>query len=380
MAEILGAGVTHYPPMLVSDEEKAFPINITLARDERVPEHMKNPANWPEAMRVEYGEDEGVASAAAHRERLVKSFRVVNDEIKAFNPDFVVIFGDDQYENFRETIIPPFCILAYEESESTPFQKGFASGKRNAWDESADKAFRYRGHPEAARWLTTQLIEQGVDMAYAYKPLHDPGLPHSILNTLLFLDYDREGFDIPVVPFAVNCYGSKVISNRGGILPHKENGKLLEPDPPGPSLKRCMQVGAATARALRASPWRVALVASSSWSHAFLTEKNHFLWPDIESDRTMFEALQSGDYDAWGRVSTPQIEAAGQQELLNWALSAGSNGRVGTEAGGPRLHRDLRIQLQQVHGRIPALAANQVLLRRRECFRPILREENICLT
>ena len=54
---------------------------------------------------------------------------MVNDEIRAFEPDFVVIFGDDQYENFRETIIPPFCILAYEESESTPFQKGFASGK-----------------------------------------------------------------------------------------------------------------------------------------------------------------------------------------------------------------------------------------------------------
>ena len=48
MAEILGAGVTHYPPMLVADAEKAFPINITLARDERVSEHMKNPANWPE--------------------------------------------------------------------------------------------------------------------------------------------------------------------------------------------------------------------------------------------------------------------------------------------------------------------------------------------
>ena len=129
MAEILGAGVTHYPPMLVSDEEKAFPINITLARDERVPERMKNPANWPEAMRVEYGEDEGVASAALHRERLVKSFRVVNDEIKAFNPDFVLIFGDDQYENFRETIIPPFCILAYEESESVPFSKGIRCRK-----------------------------------------------------------------------------------------------------------------------------------------------------------------------------------------------------------------------------------------------------------
>ena len=139
--------MTHYPPMRVSDDEKAFPINITSGRDERVPEHIKNPANWPEAMRVEYGEDEGVASAVAHRERLVKSFRVVNDKIKAFEPDFVVIFGDDQYGNFRETIILPFCILAYEESESTPFQKGFAVSKRNAWGEPADKAFRYKGPP-----------------------------------------------------------------------------------------------------------------------------------------------------------------------------------------------------------------------------------------
>ena len=65
MAEILGVGVTHYPPMLVADEEKAFPINITLARDERVPERMKNPANWPEPMRVEYGEDEGLHCGCA---------------------------------------------------------------------------------------------------------------------------------------------------------------------------------------------------------------------------------------------------------------------------------------------------------------------------
>ena len=324
MGEILGVGTTHYPPLISPDEERSFPLTRTLKHNKNVPEEMKIPTNWPEPMRIEYGEDEGVASAKLHRERLVKSFRVVNQEIHAFDPDFILIFGDDQYENFKEDIIPPFCILAYDEPESTPFSKGYAAGKRNAWDEPTDKVFKYRGHPEAARWLTSRLIEQGIDMAYAYKPLHDPGLPHSIQNTLLFLDYDRKGFDIPVVPMAVNCYGSKIISNRGGILPHKENGKYLEPDPPGPTIKRCMEVGAAIARSLRDSPWRVALVASSSWSHAFLTEKNHFLWPDIDSDRTMYEALEAGDYDAWRRVTTPQIEAAGQQELLNWACLLGA--------------------------------------------------------
>ena len=100
-------------------------------------------------------------AAALHRERLVKSFRVINSEIQAFDPDFVLIFGDDQYENFRETIIPPFCILAYEDSESTPFKKGFAAGKRNAWDEPADKAFKYRGHPEGSPVACHQVDRAG---------------------------------------------------------------------------------------------------------------------------------------------------------------------------------------------------------------------------
>ncbi len=28
--------------------------------------------------------------------------------IDEFKPDFVVIWGDDQYENFKEDIVPPF--------------------------------------------------------------------------------------------------------------------------------------------------------------------------------------------------------------------------------------------------------------------------------
>ena len=101
-----------------------------------------------------------------------------------------------------------------------------------------------------------------------------------------------------------------------------EYGK--EDDPPGPSPKRCMEVGAAVVRALKDSPWRVALIASSSWSHAFLTDKHDKLWPDQESDRARFEEFQAGDYDAWRRLSTPQIEAAGQQEMLNWMCLAGA--------------------------------------------------------
>ena len=63
-------------------------------------------------------------------------------------------------------------------------------------------------------------------------------------------------------------------------------------------------MGAATVRALKDSPWRVALIASSSWSHAFLTKKNNLLWADMESDRARYEELREGDYAAWRKVTT----------------------------------------------------------------------------
>jgi hypothetical protein len=324
MGEILGLGLTHSPSFIRADEDKDSSLIRTLRNNNRIPPEMKNPTNWPEPMRIEFGEDEGIASAKRLRERMVAGFRKLRAELDAFNPDLVLIWGDDQYENFKEDIIPPFCVLAYDQMECQPFTNKDGSAKRNVWQEPAEKVFKYPGHRKAARALVSGLIDQGIDMAYAYQPLHQPGLGHAILNTVLYLDYDRLGFDYPVVPFLVNCYGSRVIRNRGGSTEYEK-----EPDPPGPSPKRCMEIGAATARALQESPWRVALIASSSWSHAFLTEKNYWLYPDVESDRARFEELRDGDYAAWRRITTPQIEDAGQQELLNWMGLAGAMEELG---------------------------------------------------
>ncbi len=325
MAEILGLGMTHSPSLIRPDEDGESSLKRTLRENDKVPAEMKIPTNWPEPMRIEYGEDEGLASSKRLRDRMVKGFRKLREELDAFNPDFVLVWGDDQYENFKEDIIPPFCVLAYDQFECQPFANKDGSTRRNVWNEPAEQTFRYPGNTKAARALVTGLIDQGIDMSYAYKPLHQPGLGHAILNTLLYLDYDRDKeFKYPVVPVLVNCYGSKVIRNRGGSMEYEK-----EPDPPGPSPKRCMEVGAATAKVLKDSPWRVALIASSSWSHAFLTEKNHWLYPDIESDRARFEELKDGDYAAWSRISTPQIEDAGQQEMLNWMCLAGAMSELG---------------------------------------------------
>ena len=138
MAEILGLGLTHSPSFIRPDEDGESSLKRTLRTNHRVPEELKNPANWPEPMRAEYGQDEGYASAARLRQRMVAGFRRLRAELDEFNPDFVVIWGDDQYENFREDIIPPFCVLAYDDFHCQPFDGGNGTARRNVWQEPAD--------------------------------------------------------------------------------------------------------------------------------------------------------------------------------------------------------------------------------------------------
>jgi hypothetical protein len=321
MADILGVGMTHFPGLVGTDEPGSSSLARVLKHNTRIPQEKKAPSSWTEEMRQEFGTDEGLTASITHRQRLVAGFRTLRAEIDAFKPDFLLIWGDDQYENFKEDIIPAFCILAWDTFECQPLKRR----KSNAWGEPPETVFKYPGCPREGRALTTKLLEQGIDMAYAYKPLHEEdGLGHAFVNTLLFLDYDRTGLPYPVLPFQVNCYGSRVIRNRGFSEEYS-----TEPDPPGPTPKRCMQVGAATVRALQDTPWRVAMIASSSWSHAFLTEKTTWLHPDMEGDRARFEEFRRADWSAWRNLTTAQIEASGQQEMLNWMCLAGAMEELG---------------------------------------------------
>ena len=68
----------------------------------------------------------------------------------------------------------------------------------------------------------------------------------------------------------------------------------------------------------------MALIASSGWSHAFLTAKNNFLWPDTPADRRMFEALKRRRLGRLARHAAPAVEDSGQQEILNWSCLAGA--------------------------------------------------------
>jgi len=325
MGEVLGLGISHYPGFIYPDSDMAMRVKQTVTSP-KVPERLKDPANWPAQMQEEWGTNEGTTFAAKHRAEFLDGVRQARQALDEFKPDFVLVFGDDQYENFREDIIPPFCVFAADEFQSRPFLRGRGGApKPNVWEEPYDKLFVTKGHREAAKYLTTRLLETGFDMPYSYTQLHHEGLGHAFMNTLLYLDYDRTGYDYPLVPIQVNAYGRNVIRGRGGSGHlFATDGIEREPDPPAPSPKRCFELGQAVARILKESPWRVAVIGSSSWSHAFLTEKNNYVWPDVASDRKRFEELKSGNFTAWRDLPLETIEDAGEHEILNWIPLAGA--------------------------------------------------------
>jgi len=123
------------------------------------------------------------------------------------------------------------------------------------------------------------------------------------------------------VPCSINCYGREVIGYRGFAdnLGHKP-----PPDPHSPKPSRCFALGKAVAKIARESPYRVALMASSSWSHSFLTQKTWRMVPDIETDMKLYDAMVTGNYDFWKKMTLEQVEDCGGHETLNWFALMGA--------------------------------------------------------
>jgi hypothetical protein len=330
MGEILGLGLSHYPGPLVPVQfwPRMLSRNVEVGRI--APELFADKERWPAPMRAEWGDDEGQAAAREHRSRLLAGYRQLRAELDAFRPDLVLIWGDDQYENFQRDCIPAFCIGIFDEVVSKPYGGGGFPFKteENVWGLPPETELRIAGHREAALGACRALLEAGFDLAYSLAARHPKGLAHSFNNTILYLDYERAGFPYPVIPFHVNCYGNDLMKTAAKTAGESSN----QLTPPSPSPKRCFELGAAVARYFAASPWRVALIGSSSWSHGSLTQKHGRLYPDVDADRTRLTELQSGTFTGWGEIPQRAIEDSGQHEILNWICLAGAMTQLGQPA------------------------------------------------
>jgi hypothetical protein len=326
MGEILGLGLSHYPGPKVDPSYWPQHLSTQVERGRLPQDLFEDHSRWPEAMQAEWGDDEGQSSARKHHGQLIPGYRRLRQELDAFQPDLVVMWGDDQYENFRKDCVPPFCIFI-EEQETYKIGKPPLHAPQNVWNLPPDTEVMVQCHKQAANQLTRHLLAEGFDVSYALE-MRRGMLSHAFADALQYLDFDRKGWSYPLLPFHVNCYGNQLMTTSAGTA-GESTGEL---SPPAPSPKRCFEIGRATARFFKASPWRTALVASSSWSHAPLTFKNMRLYPDIVSDRKRYEELASGDLEAWGRLTIDEIEQAGQHEILNWVCLAGAMFELGHKA------------------------------------------------
>jgi aromatic ring-opening dioxygenase catalytic subunit (LigB family) len=295
MADILGLGCSHGPIILTPPEVWSKGRERIFAR---VPNHEP-----PPQLLKELGDDNGLSQDRKDHEQVVTSFGVLRDRLHAWNPDVLLIIGDDQAENFKEDNLAPFCLYTGTEVEGYPFQRPAA--RVNLWDAAPETKFTFTCPKSFARDLRNHLIRDGFDMASSNALTGwDWGLPHAHINPLVFLDPDGV---FPLLPLFVNCYG-------------EEAG----PDyPPRPTPQRCYDLGRHIRRFLDTRSERVAVVASSSWSHSFLAHKFQCRAIDLEFDRRTLDWVKRGEGHKVATLSAEAIQQAGDHELLNWIIALG---------------------------------------------------------
>ncbi len=170
MGELLGIGCPHGPQPRFTDETMANNYFTHNFESELTPAYWKDPSHWPAAMREEWSDDGGVAAGRKHRAAVLEGYRKAREALDAFSPDLVVMFGDDQYENFREDLFPPFAVYACEEYDL----RGAKGGKPRLAPNGRDYGIpmerpllqpSVKGDKRFGTHLAGQLIMRGFDVA-----------------------------------------------------------------------------------------------------------------------------------------------------------------------------------------------------------------------
>jgi hypothetical protein len=339
MAEIMGLGMFHGPHPGLTDESMANVYFRRILQDPQTPAELLDPANWPDGLRQEWGDDEGLSAAQRHRDVAIQACREARKAIDEFSPDIVVIFADDQYENFKEDVLPPFCVYAADEFDLADVAKGapkVGGGLTPVPLPHPALQPTVRGSKAIGTYLANELVRSDFDVACAWRLHHMDHLGHAFSHSVDYLDWDRTGFPYPIIPFHVSCYGTnlRVPTPEATISPGRltEGVKIAPPDSPTP--RRCYDIGRQVARVLAESPYRALIIGSASWSHASLTPMHGYLWGDVEADRVRLGELRAGQFAAWRDMSAERMQVSGQHEMRNWVCLAGAMEGRGVEVLG----------------------------------------------
>jgi Catalytic LigB subunit of aromatic ring-opening dioxygenase len=209
-------------------------------------------------------------------ERCMKAIVTLRKTLEAARPDVIILFGDDQSEQFDFTNYPALEVYAGQDYSGYKISGKFGLPVPRLARKSRPKTEQHwatsRGHPQVARWLITRLMEEGFDLSFSLRlPKPEDGIGHAFMRPSFYL---TPNYDVPTVPFFVNCY--------------------FGPQPTG---RRCAELGRAVRRSIENMPidLRVAVIGSGGLWHTPMTPQSML---DGEFDAAVLHAVKHGDADA----------------------------------------------------------------------------------
>ncbi len=215
----------------------------------------------------------------------------LDEMVSRISPDVIVVFGDDQHEQFHEDNMPMFCVF-----RGGSMERGARRRQRDEWKAEAggaapppDRAFE--GAPELAEHLIGRLVEAGIDLACSNKLKPEVGLGHAFTHVAENMPSIGER---RMLPFMVNTYYP----------------------PNQPTASRAYALGQAVREAIESwdSDLRVAVMASGGLSHQRIDE---------ELDRSVLDAMERKQPDVLRAIPGAQLQG-GTSEILNWITVAGA--------------------------------------------------------
>ena len=211
-------------------------------------------------------------------------------ELRAMNPDTIVIVTTDHYNLFFEVSVPIFAI-------------GIAERAAGPCDYPQLPRVDVALDAQLAREIQASVVAEDFDVGAS----REPELDHTITAPLCSM---LGTVEVALVPLYVS----------GSMHPL-------------PTARRCFALGRAVRRAIERSPLarRVVVVGSGAFSFEVggprMSEDSHVGVPDTAWALHVTELLAAGEFDRVVAEATPaQLEAAGNAsgELLDWLVMLGT--------------------------------------------------------
>jgi len=279
---------------------------------------MFEPVSWWDATRGRRSYAPGAtvddaAQNALKYERIQVGWARLRDIFQAARPDVMVVFGDDQEEQFDLKNHPAFAVYVGGRFEG--YKAVRYEGSARTWKPKV--AEHWTGidtRPDLARSVLKGLMDSGFDPAFMLDlPNKEIGMGHAFMRPAGPLTDAR--FDVPLLPVLVNCMYA-----------------------PQPTAARCVAVARAVRKAVEQWPEdiSVAVVGSGGLWHTPGARESYL---DEEFDQEILKRLQEGDADATaayfdGWMPAPAV--AGLRCFEQFSGGTGMRGGIGSGAGETR--------------------------------------------